>query len=524
VIPASVSIIACTAHDDRAKHARFREIARSGTPIAPVSAPGASMTSTVPCLMIDVADADFPASIATGPLLPLRNEGDVGEVALTGPPAAPAPRSAFLSAACRVGDRLEQLAFRTDTDASWIGVTSLAAQHGQSWSLAPLGLDLYGGVPGIALFLSRLASIGGEPRYDRLAREATANVLRQLNTPQSQQQQEPQLQTQTLIGAFAGLGGVIYALTHVGLLLRDPALIERAERLVSPLHRAISADRHFDLMSGSAGAILGLASLHAVTGSSQALAAIRAAAEHLVAFADIVERGGVRCRWRWRNPSRGEPPLACGTTLSAGCAHGDAAIALALLTAWSLTKEARFERTARAAIAYERAAFSRELQESPGSQAAQEAKEAHDSEDRRRRTAAPRSAIGWCHGPPGLGLARLAGLRYADDSHIRDDIAGAVHAARLHGFGRDHCLCHGDLGRLELLATAAVRVDEPGLRASVACFGGGILRSIRAQGWRCGLPFHIETPGLMIGLAGIGDGLLRIAEPRLPSILTLQPP
>jgi lantibiotic modifying enzyme len=75
-----------------------------------------------------------------------------------------------------------------------------------------------------------------------------------------------------------------------------------------------------------------------------------------------------------------------------------------------------------------------------------------------------------------------------------------------------------------LFARAAARVDEPGLRSSASCFAAGILRAIEQRGWRCGVPLHVETPGLMMGLAGIGDGLLRVAEPRLPSILMLQAP
>jgi lantibiotic modifying enzyme len=49
----------------------------------------------------------------------------------------------------------------------------------------------------------------------------------------------------------------------------------------------------------------------------------------------------------------------------------------------------------------------------------------------------------------------------------------------------------------------------------------------RAQhhGWICANPADIESPGLMTGLAGIGYGLLRQAEPdRPPSILTLEGP
>jgi lantibiotic modifying enzyme len=52
-----------------------------------------------------------------------------------------------------------------------------------------------------------------------------------------------------------------------------------------------------------------------------------------------------------------------------------------------------------------------------------------------------------------------------------------------------------------------------------------VLGSIETNGWRSGVPFAVETPGLMAGLAGIGYGMLRLAEPRyVPSVLTLEPP
>ena len=45
------------------------------------------------------------------------------------------------------------------------------------------------------------------------------------------------------------------------------------------------------------------------------------------------------------------------------------------------------------------------------------------------------------------------------------------------------------------------------------------------QGWVCGTPSPAETPGLMIGLAGIGYNLLRFADPAaVPSLLLAEPP
>jgi len=52
-----------------------------------------------------------------------------------------------------------------------------------------------------------------------------------------------------------------------------------------------------------------------------------------------------------------------------------------------------------------------------------------------------------------------------------------------------------------------------------------ILDCIDRYGWGCGGPNGVEMPGLMLGLAGIGYQMLRLAEPdRVPSVLTLAPP
>ncbi len=52
-----------------------------------------------------------------------------------------------------------------------------------------------------------------------------------------------------------------------------------------------------------------------------------------------------------------------------------------------------------------------------------------------------------------------------------------------------------------------------------------VLASVEALGPRSGTPLGVETPGLMAGLAGVGYGLLRLAEPgRVPSILALELP
>ena len=44
-----------------------------------------------------------------------------------------------------------------------------------------------------------------------------------------------------------------------------------------------------------------------------------------------------------------------------------------------------------------------------------------------------------------------------------------------------------------------------------------IVESVGGKEYLCGTPLGVDSPGLMTGLAGIGYGLLRLAEPaRVP--------
>ncbi|MEZ5906481.1 MAG: lanthionine synthetase LanC family protein [Geminicoccaceae bacterium] len=93
------------------------------------------------------------------------------------------------------------------------------------------------------------------------------------------------------------------------------------------------------------------------------------------------------------------------------------------------------------------------------------------------------------------------------------------------GFRGDHCLCHGSLGNIEPLLLARDILGSSPWAGHVDRLTGATFRSIRDDGPCCSVPLGVESPGLMTGLAGIGYGLLRLAEPsRIPSVLTLAPP
>ena len=93
------------------------------------------------------------------------------------------------------------------------------------------------------------------------------------------------------------------------------------------------------------------------------------------------------------------------------------------------------------------------------------------------------------------------------------------------GFAGNHSLCHGALGNVELLLTAARLLNRPEDQEALERATALIVGSIEAHGWVSGVPLGVETPGLMTGLAGIGYELLRLAEPdKVPSVLLAAPP
>src|SRR5262249_19670899 len=139
----------------------------------------------------------------------------------------------LLAAACAVADRLaEQAIHGTSGDATWIG---LALGRDEQWALLPLGMDLYDGLPGVALFLAYLGAAAGEEPYTVLARGALASMRRQLRP-------EKRRELGLGLGGFTGWGGILYALAHAGVLWQEPGLLAFAQELTAEIPALIDKD------------------------------------------------------------------------------------------------------------------------------------------------------------------------------------------------------------------------------------------------------------------------------------------
>lgn len=258
------------------------------------------------------------------------------------------------------------------------------------------------------------------------------------------------------------------------------------------------------MVYGNAGAVLALDALYKVHPDAEVLAIMEACGRHILSQARPVG-GGLA----WASKTLDCPPLA-------GYSHGASGIAAALEVLYQRTEEEPYRQAASGALAYERTLFSeeqgnwRDLRIAPVR--------------RQDGTIVENYPVAWCNGAAGIGLARLR-MTSLRDAIFDEEIDAALRATRRHGFGYNHCLCHGDLGNIELLIEAEA-AGHPSLGAhEVASLTTNILEVIERQGWICGTPRGVETPGLMTGLAGIGYGLLRLYDPvGTPSVIMLDPP
>ncbi|RKG77401.1 type 2 lantipeptide synthetase LanM [Corallococcus exercitus] len=421
------------------------------------------------------------ASLAT-----LSEDMGGGAPYLPAEPRAPVERSRLLRAALAVGERLETLALRAGDEAWWVG---MMAEREHEWRARALGMDLYGGVTGIALFLAWLGEVTGEERPRALAQAAMCGVRQELARGAPVRS----------VGGFQEGGGLVYTLTQLGALWGEPSLLDEAERIAGGLEEAIAGDERLDVLSGVAGALAALLALHAHRPSARTLALATRCGERLLEKATRMPQG---LGWV---PQVAPRPLT-------GFSHGAAGIAWALMALAAATGETRFREAALAALDFERSQF---------------VPEAGNWRDLREREpeALPAFLHAWCHGAPGIGLGRLGLLGSLDTPRVREEISTAVGTTLARGFGASHCLCHGDLGNLELVSLAAERLSDAALALERDRLAARVLESLEAEGWRCGVPRGMESPGLMNGLAGIGYGLLRLAEPsRVPCVLLLEPP
>lgn len=432
----------------------------------------------------DVYDFAFetPINRATGPAA---HTGDVD----------------YLNIASDVGREICAEAFWHEGWCNWLGVEPRdpnAPAH-QGMTYASLGPEPYGGSSGVALFLAELAAATGDEGFRETALGAIRQALGRAEVV------EPPVQ----LGLYTGRLGLALVAMRVGRLLDADDVERDARALLVGLDADLEREHEHDLLSGSAGGVIALLRLSELLGDESLIERARELGNRLIAAAECDERG---CSW----PSVVQPEVPNLT----GYSHGAAGISMVLLELWNITGERRYRDIAERAFAFERSWFDSEQGNWPDFRAVESLAERQDGPFP--------YAMAWCHGAPGIALSRLRAWELTGDAMYREEAIVALETTRqtvveaLEDGTMNYSLCHGLAGNAEILMLGATILGEDFEHLTETA------REIAAAGIRIYAPAGRDwpggahggwTPNLMLGLAGIGRFYLRLADPRLPSVL-----
>lgn len=410
-------------------------------------------------------------------------------------------RGIFLETAARFGGRIARDALWSGDRCTWIGGTMDVVGNQWAGVERTLGVDLYGGTSGVALFCARLYEQTGE----ELFRVTAEGALRQ--SWARRESVPPSIQA----SFYSGRAGVAYALLVAGEALDRESLVERGLELMRDLRSSGESIEQWDLLSGVAGSIPFLLGLHRRDPAGGWLDLALRYGEAIVQAAHRSDGGA-----SWEAPGQPDQRHLLGF------AHGASGIGWALLELHAATSERRFREVGEEAFAYERRWFNVEegnwpdFRETPIEGA----------------TGQPSYMSAWCHGAPGIGLARLRAFRLLGDPILRTEAVAAVASAgrmteqMLDSPYANYSLCHG-LGSFgELLLEAQEVLGDADSRQLAERIGRAGIETFERERlpWPGGVNGGGETPNLMLGSAGIGYYLLRLADAEaVPSVLLVAP-
>jgi lantibiotic modifying enzyme len=359
---------------------------------------------------------------------------------------------------------------------------------------AALSPELYSGTAGVGWFLAEVHGVTGDRLAGETARGALRRSIRYLREFPSPAYP---------LSLYAGHLGLLYAAVRLAEI--DPALAlhDECEQLFAHLERERHAPHPYDIIGGNAGAILALLE---IAGRFRPQACRDLAAELGDELCEAATWSGATCCWQASGGFAKLPPMT-------GFSHGASGIATSLLHLHDATGDARLLRTARGAFAFEDSLYSASEKNWV------DTRYPHHRQD---GVATGRFRLSWCHGAPGIAMARAVASRL-DTEHAEHHARLARAAAETTWKAldataaqaeHDATLCHGVAGLSEVLLVVREVLggdDHPdraaAILAALAQRHGGW------DQWPSGLQSRGKSPCLMVGAAGIGLHVLRLVHP-----------
>lgn len=352
----------------------------------------------------------------------------------------------------------------------------------------PLDLGLYSGHMGVALALASAGAAQQDAGVRRLAIETLQQVVNDV-TKLLDQNNPGDVAALTGEGIMAligpgldsGAAGLLFGLQASIPLARgdDAALATDMEALAFRLvgdarfTAMVANDKRLDLLGGTAGLLLSLLSWHRTAALPQRPTYSQAAVQCGERLLSLSKR---------ENKADGEHlswPIHSAIGLS-GLSHGGSGFAVAFAALYKATGDAIWLASALGALRHEATLYSaerlnwRDLRDFTPKDASQESLEEGIGKVRY-------FGVSWCHGAPGVALARAALLRMVGDelpptererlsADLDVALATNIRMLQLHDADAVDDLCCGSAGRIDILLECGRLLNRPELVAQAQSF------------------------------------------------------
>jgi type 2 lantibiotic biosynthesis protein LanM len=412
-------------------------------------------------------------------------------------------KNQFLNAAERIGDHICETALWYKERCTWIGSNIEPFEGIYTRVDNSLGPEIYDGTSGIALFLLYLNKIRTKEIYSNTIKAAINQAIAKIDDHHSSNK----------FSFYSGRIGIVYALAKVGIELKRSDYIEKSIEIFDNLFSTTSEYHLQDFISGNAGSIPILIQLYKQFNNNKILELAINLGNELIS-SKYTEKVGCS----WGHKVNGIEEVYSNLT---GFSHGVAGIVYALLKLYQITDNKEYLNIAEQGISYEDQWYNTYLKNWPDFR--------NIKEQQQQSNRSFSYADAWCHGSPGIILSRLLYYEISNDKNYLDTISAVLDNIsnkmknEKYLQSNNFSLCHGIAGNCEALIYGNCLLGKNvymDIVINAALYGITTYKEIEL--WPCGNQLvEAQTPGLMVGLSGIGYFYLRLYNHKIPSILAI---
>lgn len=400
-------------------------------------------------------------------------------------------RDCCITAALEVADNLIKRAIETADGVNWI--SKRGNNLDDKYEIGFLNNGLYDGITGIGVFFHQLYRILNDDKFLSISKKISNSLIERTKDYNRKNRYEKEYNRGIRLLSF-------HSFPLCALFFQDMVDGEIDQQLledtISGISRTIlSSTTSFGYLDGVAGYLDYLleGNKNGLIDSSYVEQAIDCLFINCIIDGDSIS---------WEHQGDGNSLRRLG-----GFAHGSAGIAYVLYKAYKYTGSSKAFTLFKGALSHDRSFFNIRC------------KSWNDG-----RSIQPMPDMGmWCHGAAGIALSRLllSDLGYSDDL-ISNELDCAIEIIKSR-IGLNQCLCHGDMGNLEVLSAIGNYNNDSSLKEYALKKVKDISERLTVGGKLiCGDYGLMPIDGLYLGITGMAYQLLRFADwHSIPSMLVL---